>query len=491
MNMPRSLLTTAQHIHFVGIGGIGMSGIAQVLYNLGFTVSGSDLLHNHSIACLQALGINIAIGHHARNIGHADVIVKSAAVGDDNCEIQAALANAVAVVARGQMLAELMQLQKGIAIAGTHGKTTTTSLLARIFTQASLSPTYIIGGKLTDAASNACLGEGDYFIAEADESDASFLHLRPHIAVVTNIDEEHMSAYQYDVEQLKQAFIDFLGHILSDGLAVLCIDDPVVRSILPCIKCTTLTYGMAADADIRIYHSCHLGLQSHFQIASAKLKLAKSHIVLNMLGMHNVANAVAAIVIALYCKIEMRCIQKALLDFSGVNRRFQVHGTKCFDNREVTLIDDYGHHPVEICATLTAISRTWPNERIIHIFQPHRFTRTRDLFDGFVKSLSGSEVLLLLDVYPASEQPIAEADSHALYHAIRQSGVALQLIYVRDVTDIPNILTSIVEDGDIVLTQGAGDVGDVVLHLLETVISEVADTPAIQQHGTCHVQMLR
>lgn len=455
------------HIHFVGIGGIGMSGIAELLHNLGFHVSGSDLQTNYLTQRLSELGVTTTVGHDANNIQNADVLVISTAIADDNPEILAAQQRHIPVIPRGQMLAELMSLKKGIAIAGAHGKTTTTSLLASIFNAAKLDPTYVIGGKLNSVGRNAYLGKGEYFIAESDESDASFLHIHPLMAIVTNIDNEHIVAYQNDADQLKAAFVEFLQSIPFYGLAVLCIDDPHIAEILPQITCPMLTYGTARNADIWLHDFKQQGTQSTFKVSSLCLNLSNFECALNMPGEHNALNAIAAMAIALHCDIKLDTIQHALQAFTGVGRRSQHCGIGTFGGKTVTLIDDYGHHPKEIAVTLKAIRQAWPNQRIVHIFQPHRYTRTRDLFTDFVKTLSSGDALILLDVHPASEKPIENADSQALCKAIQEQ-YSLDPIVVSDFAAIPDILATVVQENDIVLTQGAGSISRLMPDYLQT-----------------------
>ncbi|MEQ1667881.1 MAG: UDP-N-acetylmuramate--L-alanine ligase, partial [Sulfuriferula sp.] len=411
-----------KQIHFVGIGGSGMSGIAEVLQNLGYVVTGSDMADNATTQRLQRLGVKIFVGHAADNVGAADAVVVSTAVQADNVEVMAARAQAIPVVPRAIMLAELMRLRHGIAIAGTHGKTTTTSLVASILAQAGMDPTFVIGGRLEAAGANARLGQGEFIVVEADESDASFLHLLPILAVVTNIDADHMETYGHDFEKLKQAFVDFVEHIPFYGRAVLCVDDANVRAIMPMITKPVTSYGLSEGAEIRAVDVRHAGGKMHFTVQNGGGRKVME-VVLNLPGVHNVLNALAAIAIALEVGASEQSIAQALADFSGVGRRFQrygevslAHGGSC------TLVDDYGHHPVEMAATLAAARAAFPGRRLVLAFQPHRYTRTRDVFEDFVKVLSSVDVLLLAEVYAAGEAPIVAADGRALARAIRVAG---------------------------------------------------------------------
>lgn len=446
-----------KHIHFVGIGGAGMSGIAAVLLNQGYHVSGSDLNKSHVTEQLKKLGVDIFIGHHAKQIDNAQVVVQSTAIKDDNPEIIAARAARIPVVPRAQMLAELMRFRYGIAIAGTHGKTTTTSLVASLFSKGGLDPTYVIGGLLNSSGTHASLGQSHYLIAEADESDASFLYLNPMIAVITNIDPDHMETYQGDFNKLKQTFLDFIHRVPFYGLIVLCWDEPVLREIYPQINRAVVTYGFHEDADLRAVDYQQKGIQSHFTVRF-KNGSPDLPIILNLPGQHNACNALSAIAIAKDESIPDHIIQECLAEFSGVGRRFQVKNKVKFADKEITVVDDYGHHPRELAVTLQAVRQAWPNNRLVLVFQPHRFTRTRDCFEDFAQVLASADQLLLLEIYSAGETPIPGIDSRALCRAIRGRG-QLEPIYVPDVDSVQEVLSNIIQDGDIVLLQGAGNVG--------------------------------
>jgi UDP-N-acetylmuramate--alanine ligase len=444
-----------RHIHFVGIGGAGMSGIAEVLANLGYQVSGSDLAENPAIRRLKGLGARISVKHNAQNINGADAVVVSSAVHPDNPEVLAAREHRIPVVPRALMLAELMRLKQGVAIAGTHGKTTTTSLVASVLAEAGLDPTFVIGGRLNAAGSNARLGAGDFIVVEADESDASFLHLQPVIAVVTNIDADHMDTYQQDFARLEQAFLQFLQNLPFYGTAVLCTDDPNLRKLLAQVTKPVLTYGTSDDASVRAEAIAHDGGRMKFR---ARRQGAKPlDVVLNLPGRHNVLNALAAIAVGTELQVRDESIQKALEEFHGVGRRFQNYGK--IDGR-FTLIDDYGHHPAEMAATLEAARGAFPGQRVVLAFQPHRFTRTRDLFEDFVRVLSSVDVLLLAEVYPAGEAPIVAADGRSLARALRLAG-KVEPIFVEDIGEMPAAIRRIAEDGDVVITMGAGSIGGV------------------------------
>jgi UDP-N-acetylmuramate--alanine ligase len=448
-----------RHIHFVGIGGSGMSGIAEVLANLGYQVSGSDLSENSATRRLAGLGVKVAHGHKSQHVNGADAVVISTAVQADNPEVVAARENRIPVVPRALMLAELMRLKQGVAIAGTHGKTTTTSLVASVLAEAGLDPTFVIGGRLNAAGSNARLGAGDFIVVEADESDASFLHLQPVIAVVTNIDADHMDTYQQDFARLKQAFVQFLQNLPFYGAAVLCVDDAHVRAILPDVTKPVLTYGTGEDAMVRAESIEHDGGRMRFR---ALRKDAKPlDVVLNLPGRHNVLNALAAISVATELGIKDPFIQKALQEFNGVGRRFQNYGQIKLDNGGAfTLIDDYGHHPAEMAATLEAARGAYPGRRIVLAFQPHRFTRTRDLFEDFVRVLSSVDVLLLAEVYAAGEAPIVAADGRSLARAVRLAG-KVEPLFVEDIAAMPDTIRRAAEDRDVVITMGAGTIGGV------------------------------
>ena len=447
-----------KQIHFVGIGGSGMSGIAEVLLNLGFIVTGSDMAENSVTRRLSGLGITVFHGHSASNIGDADAIVTSTAVQADNPEVVAARERAIPVVPRAIMLAELMRLRQGIAIAGTHGKTTTTSLVTSILAQAGMDPTFVIGGRLEAAGANARLGQGEFIVVEADESDASFLHLTPVLAVVTNIDADHMETYGHDFGRLKQAFVDFVEHIPFYGRAVLCIDDANVRAIMPAITKPVTSYGLSEAADIRAINVRHDGGQMHFGVVNGGGRHVMD-VTLNLPGVHNVLNALAAIAIGLEVGAPEAAIAKALADFSGVGRRFQRYGEiPVAAGGTFTLVDDYGHHPVEMAATIAAARAAFPGRRLVLAFQPHRYTRTRDVFEDFVKVLSSVDVLLLAEVYAAGEAPIVAADGRALARALRVAG-KVEPIFVEQISDLPAMVLTTVQDGDVVLTMGAGSIG--------------------------------
>jgi UDP-N-acetylmuramate--alanine ligase len=449
-----------RHIHFVGIGGSGMSGIAEVLANLGYQVSGSDLAENTATKRLKTLGAKISVKHSAQNINGADAVVVSSAVQADNPEVLAAREHRIPVVPRALMLAELMRLKQGVAIAGTHGKTTTTSLVASVLAEGGLDPTFVIGGRLNAAGSNARLGAGDFIVVEADESDASFLHLQPVIAVVTNIDADHMDTYEQDFGRLKQAFVQFLQNLPFYGSAVLCADDASVREILPQVTKPIVSYGTAEDASVRAEGIAHHGGQMKFKALRQGAK--PLDVVLNLPGRHNVLNALAAIAVATEIGVKDADILKALREFTGVGRRFQSYGE--IDGR-FTLIDDYGHHPAEMAATIEAARGAFPGRRIVLAFQPHRFTRTRDLFEDFVRVLSSADVLLLADVYPAGEAPIVAADGRALARAVRLAG-KVEPLFVEDIAEMPHAIRRAAQAGDIVITMGAGSIGAVPSQLI-------------------------
>jgi UDP-N-acetylmuramate--alanine ligase len=457
-----------KNIHFVGVGGAGMSGIAEVLANQGFKVSGSDLADNVTTRRLKTLGVNVVQGHTAENVATADALVVSTAVREDNPEVVAARARHVPIVPRAQMLAELMRLKQGIAIAGTHGKTTTTSLVASILGEAGLDPTFVIGGRLNSAGANARLGQGEFLVAEADESDASFLFLSPVISIITNIDADHMETYGHDFGKLKQAFIDFIQRLPFYGVAVLCVDDPEVREILPSITKQIVSYGIEQEANIRAENVRPVGEQMHFDCVRTNGKVTRFPVVLNTPGQHNVLNALAAIAVATEVGASDAAIQKALAEFHGVGRRFQRYGEiPCADGSGTfTLIDDYGHHPVEMAATLAAARGAFPGRRILLAFQPHRYTRTRDCFEDFVKVLSTVDGLLLGEVYAAGEQAIVAADSRTLARAVRVVG-KVEPVFVEDIADMPQAIIDAVRPGDVVMTMGAGSVGGVAAKVVE------------------------
>jgi UDP-N-acetylmuramate--alanine ligase len=452
-----------RRIHFVGIGGSGMSGIAEVLLNLGYQVSGSDLAENAVTRRLAGLGAKVSLSHAAANVEGADAVVVSTAVAGDNPEVIAARARRVPIVPRALMLAELMRLKQGVAIAGTHGKTTTTSLVASVLAEGGLDPTFVIGGRLNAAGSNARLGSGEFIVVEADESDASFLHLQPVIAVVTNIDADHMETYQHDFARLKQAFVQFLQNLPFYGSAILCADDPHVREILPFVSKPVVTYGFAADAAVRAEAVEHAAGAMRFR--ALREKVAPLDVTLNLPGRHNVQNALAAIAVASELAIPDRAIQKALAEFHGVGRRFQRCGDVALPGGgRFTLIDDYGHHPAEMAATLAAARGAFPGRRIVLAFQPHRYTRTRDLFEDFVRVLSTADALLLAEVYPAGEAPIVAADGRSLARAVRVAG-KVEPVFVDDISQMAEAIRRVAHDRDVVLTMGAGSIGNVPAQL--------------------------
>ena len=453
-----------KRVHFVGIGGAGMSGIAEVLATQGFTVSGSDLAASAVTRRLANLGVKIAIGHAAAHVADANAVVVSTAVAADNPEVLAARERGIPVVPRALMLAELMRLKQGIAVAGTHGKTTTTSLIASVLAEGGLDPTFVIGGRLLSADANARLGTGDFLVAEADESDASFLYLSPVLAVITNIDEDHMETYGHDFARLARAFVDFLQRLPFYGVAVVCVDDDNVRAILPEVTKPLITYGIAEDADVRALDVRNVGGRMTFV---ARAKGAKDLAVeLAMPGLHNVRNALAAIAVGREAQVPDAAIARALAEFRGVGRRFHRHGEISLDGGGTfTLIDDYGHHPVEMEATVTAARASFPGRRLVLAFQPHRFTRTRDLFEDFVRVLSSVDVLVLAEVYPAGEAPIVAADGRALARAVRVVG-KVEPVFIEDIGELPEAIRTLARDGDVILTMGAGSIGTVPAMLL-------------------------
>ncbi|MGD2140379.1 MAG: UDP-N-acetylmuramate--L-alanine ligase [Burkholderiales bacterium] len=454
-----------KHVHFVGIGGSGMSGIAEVMRNLDFKVTGSDLSENAAVAHLRSLGVHVDIGHARENIAGADVIVTSTAVKADNPEVAAARAKRIPVVPRAMMLAELMRLKQGIAVAGTHGKTTTTSLIASVLAEAGMDPTFVIGGRLEAAGSHAKLGTGEFIVVEADESDASFLYLQPVVAVVTNIDSDHMETYGHDFGRLRQAFLEFVEHLPFYGTAVLCIDDENVRSLLPIMTKTVTSYGLSESAHVRAVDIVHSGSKMQFRVtrrtAIDETQLPELAITLNMPGEHNVRNALATIAVATELGVPDDAIVRALAGFRGVGRRFQSYGEIALGNgKSFTLIDDYGHHPAEIAPTIDAVRGAFPGRRVVLAFQPHRFTRTRDCFEDFVRVLSSVDVLLLTEVYAAGENPIVAADGRALVRAIRVAG-KVEPIFVEDVAELAHAIRETAKPGDVVVTMGAGSIGSV------------------------------
>jgi UDP-N-acetylmuramate--alanine ligase len=468
MNRPHienQALGDIDKIHFVGIGGTGMSGIAEVLSNLGYTVSGSDIKGSAVTDRLQAMGVKVYFGHHADNVADVDVVVTSTAVDRANPEITTAYENRIPVIPRAEMLAELMRFRFGIAVAGTHGKTTTTSLTTMMLAEGGLDPTFVIGGRLNSAGANAKLGLGKYLVAEADESDASFLYLQPMMAVVTNIDQDHMETYGGSYSRLKDTFIKFLHQLPFYGLAVLCSDDPGVCDILPNISKPLKTYGVNEDADVRAIDIQQDGLRTHFTVLRWGGQ-PPLQVTLNLPGWHNMLNALAAITIASALGVDDDAIIKSLAEFKGVGRRFQINGDLDFNDGKLTLVDDYGHHPRELAATLEALRQAWPARRKVVVFQPHRYTRTRDLFEDFVEVLSSVDVLILLDIYSAGEAPIAGADGKALSRSIRVRG-QVDPVFVQNREDLPAILAGIVEKDDVILTMGAGNVGQIAAELPE------------------------
>lgn len=463
VNVPE--MRRVKRIHFVGIGGAGMAGIAEVLVNQGYQISGSDIAENANTTRLSELGACIKIGHSAEHVHTASVVVVSTAIKADNPELEAAKALLIPVVRRAEMLAELMRFRHGIAVAGTHGKTTTTSLIASIFAAADRDPTFVIGGLLTSAGSNARLGNSKYLIAEADESDASFLHLQPMVSVVTNIEADHMDTYGGDFSKMQDTFVDFLHNLPFYGLAVMCTDDPVINELLPQVGRQIISYGFNESADVRAIEYSQNGNQSHFTVErKGRTPLSVS---LNLPGRHNVLNALAAIAVATDEGIEDDAIETALISFAGIGRRFQHYGTYPLGSGDVMLVDDYGHHPSEVAATIAAARSGWPQRRLVMCYQPHRYSRTRDLYEDFVDVLGETDELLLLEVYPAGEEPVAGADSRSLCRSLRQQA-GLEPIYVKYVDELAWRLADVIQPGDLVLTQGAGNVGALARELANT-----------------------
>ncbi|MBA4213579.1 MAG: UDP-N-acetylmuramate--L-alanine ligase [Polaromonas sp.] len=457
-----------RHIHFVGIGGAGMNGIAEVLLNQGYRISGSDLGESTVTRRLVALGAEVFIGHDAAHIEGADAIVTSTAVKEDNPEVVAAHAKLIPVVPRAVMLAELMRMKKGVAIAGTHGKTTTTSLVASVLAAAKLDPTYVIGGRLNSAGVNAALGSGEYIVVEADESDASFLNLLPVLSVVTNIDADHMDTYGHDFGKLKAAFVEFLHKMPFYGAAVVCVDDAAIREILPLIARPITSYGFSEDAQVRAINVRAVDTQMHFTVQRRNgVELPDLDIVLNLPGDHNVLNALAAIGIAVELGVDDTAVVQALADFKGVGRRFQRYGEAALPHGgHCTVVDDYGHHPVEMAATLAAARGAYPGRRLVLAFQPHRYTRTRDCFEDFVKVISHADAVLLAEVYAAGESPIVAADGRSLARALRVAG-KLEPVFVDDINAMPQAVLDNAQDGDVILCMGAGTVGAVAGRVME------------------------
>ena len=451
-----------KHIHFIGIGGSGMSGIAEVLLNLGYQVSGSDLADNAITQRMKQLGATVYLGHANSHLANANAVVVSSAVNPDNPEIVAARARNIPIVPRAMMLAELMRLRQGIAVAGTHGKTTTTSLTASVLAKGGFDPTFVIGGKLNSSGTNAKLGTGEFIVVEADESDASFLYLQPILAVITNIDADHMETYEHDFSKLKQAFVDFVEHLPFYGMVIVCVDDANIRDILPSISKPVTTYGFTEDAQIRAVNMRHHDGQMRFTALCRQNGQPRDlEIILNLPGQHNVLNALAAIAVGLEVGVADDAIISALGEFEGVGRRFQRYGEiSLVGSGSFTLVDDYGHHPIEILATINAVRGAFPGRRLLLAFQPHRYTRTRDLFEDFVKVLSGADVLLLAEVYAAGESPIVAADGRALAHALRVAGQN-KVLFVEQIQDMPQAILNMAQAGDVVVTMGAGSIGGV------------------------------
>ncbi len=452
-----------RHIHFVGLGGSGMSGIAEVLHNLGYVISGSDLSDSATLQRLASLGIRTHIGHTPDNIAGADAVVTSTAVKSDNPEVVAARAKHIPIVPRALMLAELMRLKRGIAIAGTHGKTTTTSLVASVLGEAGLDPTFVIGGRLNSAGANARLGSGDYIVVEADESDASFLNLLPVMAVVTNIDADHMETYGHDFNKLKKAFVDFLHRMPFYGTAILCTDDAAVREVAQDLSCPITSYGLNDEAQVRAVNVRAVGAQMHFTVQRRNgVVMPDLEVVLNLPGMHNVLNALSAIAVAAELEVDDAALLKALAEFKGVGRRFQRYGELPVKNGSgtFTLIDDYGHHPVEMAATLAAARGAFPGQRLVLAFQPHRYTRTRDCFEDFVRVMGQADAVLLSEVYAAGEAPIVAADGRALMRALRVAG-KVEPVFVDDIAAMPQAIVDNARAGDVVMCMGAGSMGAV------------------------------
>lgn len=446
-----------QRIHFVGIGGVGMGGIAEVLQNLGYQVSGSDLAENSMTRRLSELGARIVVGHDAALVDDADVVVVSSAINEQNVEVKRARELRVPVIPRAEMLAELMRFRHGIAVAGTHGKTTTTSLVASLLAEGELDPTFVIGGRLNSAGTNARLGSSHYLVAEADESDASFLHLQPMTAVVTNIEADHMSTYGGDFEQLRQTFLEFLHHLPFYGLAVLCIDDPIIEQMLPDVSRPIITYGYSEHADFRASEVRSSQGRCSFKVSRPDCS-NWLEVELNLPGRHNIQNALAAVAVAYQLGVDDDAIKRALQDFEGIARRFQNYGEQHTPAGSVMLVDDYGHHPTEVAATISAIRDSWPERRLVVAFQPHRYSRTEEQFEDFVLQLSETDVLLLLEVYAAGEEPIAGADGRALCKAIRARGMVTP-VFVEQPDELSELLPGLLKDGDVLLTLGAGNIG--------------------------------
>jgi len=461
-----------RHIHFVGLGGSGMCGIAEVLHNLGYAISGSDVVDSVTLRRLHALGVTTYVGHAATHIDGVDAVVISTAVQENNPEVLAAREKKIPVVPRAIMLAELMRLRRGIAVAGAHGKTTTTSLVASVLAEAGMDPTFVIGGRLNSAGANAKLGQGEYIVVEADESDASFLNLLPVMAVITNIDADHMETYGHDFGRLKQAFVDFLHRMPFYGTAILCVDDAAIRSILPQVTCPVTRYGFAEDAEVRAVNVRAVGTQMHFTVQRRNgVTLPDLDVVLNLAGSHNVQNALAVIAIAVELGVTDAALLRALATFTGVGRRFQNHGQQLArGGGYFTLMEDYGHHPVEMAATLAAARGAFPERRLVLVFQPHRYSRTRDCFEDFIEVLGRADAILLTEVYAAGEAPIVAADGRALARALRVAG-EIEPIFVADIAELPARIVALAQANDVVLCMGAGSIGTVpakVVEMLQT-----------------------
>jgi UDP-N-acetylmuramate--alanine ligase len=452
-----------RRLHFIGVGGSGMSGIAELMANLGYEVAGSDLRESETIARLRQHGVQVHIGHRAEHVQDADAVVVSTAIDERNPEVAEARALRIPVVRRAEMLAELMRFYYGVAVAGTHGKTTTTSLVASVLAEGGLDPTFVIGGRLNSAGANAKLGTTKYLVAEADESDASFLYLQPMVSIVTNIDADHMRTYGNDFNRLRETFMEFLHHLPFYGLAVLCIDDDEVRALEPQIPRPVRTYGTRPEADVRALNVRQDGLRMYFEVQCAELG-EPLPIELNLAGRHNVLNALAAIAVALELGVDADAIRRALSGFQGVGRRFVVTEVEDSVGRNLVLVDDYGHHPRELAATLEAARGGWPGRRLVLVFQPHRFTRTQEQFEDFVQVLSTPDLLVLCDVYPAGEAPIPGADGRTLTRAIRARGT-LDPVFAQDLGEVPGLLGNLLQDGDLVLLMGAGDIGGLAARL--------------------------
>ena len=463
LNHSAANMGRVRRLHFIGVGGAGMSGIAELMANLGYEVAGSDQRESATTRRLRGLGVQVYIGHRAGQVTDADAVVVSTAIDEANPEIQEARARRIPVVRRAEMLAELMRFYYGVAVAGTHGKTTTTSLVASVLAEGGLDPTFVIGGLLNSAGANAKLGTTKYLVAEADESDASFLYLQPMVSIVTNIDADHMQTYGNDFQRLRNAFMEFLHHLPFYGLAVLCIDDPEVRALEPRVPRPVRTYGTRPEADVRAVDIRQDGLRMYFEVHSRELS-APLPIELNLPGRHNVLNALAAIAVALELGVDEEAIRRALAGFQGVGRRFVVTPVQDQTGRRLTLVDDYGHHPRELAATLEAARGGWPGRRLVLVFQPHRFTRTQEQFEDFVQVLSTVDLLVLCDVYPAGEAPIAGADGRSLSRAIRARGL-LDPVFAQEINEVPGLLDNLLQDGDLVLLSGAGDIGALAARL--------------------------